>query len=153
MLTVLRTSWPLLLGMMLLMIGNGVQGTLLGIRGAIEGFSTTQMSVVMSAYFLGFLFGSRMTPNMIRRVGHVRVFAALGSMISAVLVAYAAAPDWIAWSLMRVVIGFSLLGCLYHRRKLAEQRLDERDAGPVSFALHYHADARHHHLAGAAERR
>ncbi|MDI3335958.1 MFS transporter [Defluviimonas aestuarii] len=110
MLTVLRTSWPLLLGMMLLMIGNGVQGTLLGIRGAIEGFSTTQMSVVMSAYFLGFLFGSQMTPNMIRSVGHVRVFAALGSMISAVLVAYAAAPDWIAWSLMRVLIGFSFSG-------------------------------------------
>ncbi|MGB3314742.1 MAG: MFS transporter [Albidovulum sp.] len=110
MLTVMRTSWPLLLGMMLLMIGNGVQGTLLGIRGAIEGFSTTEMSVVMSAYFLGFLFGSRMTPGMIRSVGHVRVFAALGSMISAVLVAYAAAPDWIAWALMRVLIGFSFSG-------------------------------------------
>jgi len=110
MLTVLRNSWALLLGMMLLMIGNGVQGTLLGIRGAIEGFSTTQMSFVMSAYFLGFLFGSRMTPNMIRRVGHVRVFAALGSLISAVLVAYAAAPEWMAWVFMRVVIGFSFSG-------------------------------------------
>lgn len=110
MLSVLRNSWALLLGMMLLMIGNGVQGTLLGIRGAIEGFSTTQMSIVMSAYFVGFLFGSRMTPRMIRRVGHVRVFAALGSLISAVLVAYAVAPDWIAWSLMRVMIGFSFSG-------------------------------------------
>ncbi|TMV35482.1 MFS transporter, partial [Thioclava sp. BHET1] len=71
MLTVLRNSWALLLGMMLLMLGNGMQGTLLGIRGGIEGISTLQMSVVMSAYFLGFLFGSRMTPEMIRRVGHV----------------------------------------------------------------------------------
>ncbi|MCB2128099.1 MAG: MFS transporter [Rhodobacteraceae bacterium] len=110
MLTVLRNSWALLLGIMLLMLGNGVQGTLLGIRGGIEGFSTTQMSYVMAAYFLGFLFGSRMTPEMIRRVGHVRVFAALGSMISAVLIAYAAAPDWIAWALMRVIIGFSFSG-------------------------------------------
>ena len=55
MLTVLRQSWALLLGVMLLMIGNGVQGTLLGIRGAFEGFSTQEMSYVMSAYFLGFL--------------------------------------------------------------------------------------------------
>jgi len=47
---------------------------------------------------------------MIRRVGHVRVFAALGSMISAVLIMYAVAPNWIAWSLMRVVIGFSFAG-------------------------------------------
>lgn len=110
MLTVLRSSWALLLGMMLLMLGNGMQGTLLGIRGAIEEFSTTQMSIVMSCYFVGFLFGSRMAPEMIRRVGHVRVFAALGSMISAVLVMYAVAPNWIAWALMRVLIGFSFSG-------------------------------------------
>ena len=110
MLTVLRNSWALLLGIMLLMLGNGMQGTLLGIRGGIEGFSTAQMSYVMAAYFAGFLIGSRMAPEMIRRVGHVRVFAALGSMISAVLIMYAAAPDWIAWAAMRVLIGFSFSG-------------------------------------------
>ena len=110
MLKVFTASWALLLGMMFLMVGNGVQGTLLGIRGAIEGFSTIQMSIVMSAYFVGFLFGSRMAPELIRRVGHVRVFAALGSMISAVLVLYAAIPDWVAWALLRVVIGFAFSG-------------------------------------------
>ncbi len=110
MLTVLRQSWPLLLGVMLFMVGNGMQGTLLGIRGGIEEFGTYEMSIVMSGYFLGFLFGSQMTPVMIRRVGHVRVFAALGSMISAVLILYAAVPHWVAWALMRVVIGFSFSG-------------------------------------------
>ncbi|WP_209424800.1 MFS transporter [Pararhodobacter sp. SW119] len=110
MLRVFFASWTLLLGMMLLMIGNGLQGTLLGIRGSIEGFETWQMSVVMSAYFAGFLLGSQLAPGMISRVGHVRVFAGLGSMISAVLVLYAAAPDWIAWSALRVVIGFCFAG-------------------------------------------
>ena len=110
MLTVLRTSWPLLLGVLLFMVGNGMQGTLLGVRGAIEGIGTYQMSVVMSGYFAGFLFGSQMTPVMIRRVGHVRVFAALGSLISAVLILYAAVPHWLAWAALRVVIGFSFSG-------------------------------------------
>lgn len=110
MLKVLATTWPLLLGVMLLMVGNGVQGSLLGIRGAMEGFSTFQLSVVMSAYFLGFLFGSRMVPDMIRRVGHVRVFAALGSLISAVLVLYPVLPDWAAWAGMRVLTGFCFSG-------------------------------------------
>lgn len=108
--TVLRTTWPLLLGVLLLMVGNGMQGTLLGIRGKIEGISTTQMSVVMSAYFGGFLLGSRVVPGMIRSVGHVRVFAALGSLISSVLILYAAAPDWVAWTAMRLVIGFCFSG-------------------------------------------
>jgi MFS family permease len=110
MLKVLAGSWALLLGLTLLMLGNGLQGTLLGIRGAIEGFATWQMSVVMSSYFLGFLAGSQLTPHMLARVGHVRVFAALGSLISAVLVLYATLPDWMVWSVLRVVIGFSFAG-------------------------------------------
>ena len=85
---VISSTWALMLGMLLLMVGNGVQGSLLGIRGEIEGFSTVEMSFVMSAYFLGFLGGSRLAPEMIRRVGHVRVFAALGSFISAALIVF-----------------------------------------------------------------
>jgi MFS family permease len=110
MIDVLGKSWALLLGMMLLMVGNGVQSTLLGIRGAIEGFDTFSMSIVMSAYFAGFLGGSRLAPHMIRRVGHVRVFAALASMISAVLVLFPTLTDPISWTLGRVIIGFCFSG-------------------------------------------
>ena len=107
---VLANSWPLLLGVMLLMVGNGMQSTLLGIRGSIEGFTTFQISIVMSAYFVGFLGGSQLAPSLIGKVGHVRVFSALGSAISAILVIYPVAPDWIAWAGMRVVMGFCFSG-------------------------------------------
>lgn len=110
MLTVLRTTWPLLLGILLLMVGNGMQGTLLGVRGGIEGIPTSLMSVVMAGYFGGFVLGSLIVPSMIQRVGHVRVFAALGSLISAVLILYAAAPHWVAWALLRLLIGFCFCG-------------------------------------------
>jgi MFS family permease len=110
MLDVLKSSWALLIGVMLLMVGNGIQGTLLGLRGAIEGFSTYEMSVVMSGYFAGFLGGSRATPWLIRRVGHVRVFAALGSFISAALILFPVITDPIAWTVLRVAIGFAFSG-------------------------------------------
>ncbi len=110
MLLVLKNSWALLLGVMLLMLGNGMQGTLLGVRGALEGFDAGTMAWVMSGYFAGFLFGSRMTPWMIRQVGHVRVFAALGSLISAVFILYAAVPDPWMWFAMRVIAGFCFSG-------------------------------------------
>ncbi|WP_223424776.1 MFS transporter [Tateyamaria pelophila] len=106
MVQVLASAWALLLGMCLLMVGNGMQGTLLGIRGEIEGFSTYEMSIVMSAYFAGFLGGSRMAPGMIRRVGHVRVFAALASLISAVMILYPTFADPWVWAVGRVLIGF-----------------------------------------------
>jgi MFS family permease len=109
-LKVIASTWPLLMGVMLLMVGNGMQGSLLGIRGAIEGFRTVEISIVISSYFVGFLAGSLMVPGMIRRVGHVRVFSALGSLISAGLVLYPVAPEWFLWSVLRVVIGFSFCG-------------------------------------------
>lgn len=110
MLKVLTHSWPLLMGVLLLMVGNGIQGTLLGIRGNLEGFTTYQLSYVMAAYFAGFLFGSWAAPRMIRRVGHVRVFAALGSFISAILVIYPVYPDWVVWTALRVLAGFCFSG-------------------------------------------
>lgn len=107
---VIKNSWALLFGMFLLMLGNGLQGTLLGVRGAIEGMSPQTMSWVMTGYFVGFLFGSQLTPNMIRRVGHVRVFAALGSLVSACLILYAAWTNPYFWFLLRIIVGFCFSG-------------------------------------------
>lgn len=110
MIGVFRDSWALLLGLMLLMLGNGLQGTLLGVRGAMEGMTPTTLSFVMSAYFVGILIGSRLTPRMIRNVGHVRVFAALASLISAGFLLYAAFPDPWVWAGVRLIVGFSFCG-------------------------------------------
>ncbi len=110
MLQVLSSAWALLLGVGLLMIGNGLQGSLLGVRGSIEGFSPFALSMVMSAFFIGFLGGSRLAPIMIGRVGHVRVFAALGSLISAVMIIYPALANPYVWFICRVVIGFCYSG-------------------------------------------
>ncbi|OSP56230.1 MFS transporter [Pseudoruegeria sp. SK021] len=110
MLDTLSRSWALLLGVLLLMVGNGVQASLLGIRGAIEAFSTFEMSLVMSAYFAGFLGGSRFAPDLIARVGHVRVFAALASFISAILILFPVAANPWAWVVLRFLIGFCFSG-------------------------------------------
>ncbi len=110
MIQVLSATWALLIGIFMLMIGNGLQGTLLGLRGGLAGFSNVEMSFVMSAYFLGFLAASRMVPGMIRRVGHVRVFAAMGSTISAVLILYPALVEVWAWTIGRALIGFCFCG-------------------------------------------
>jgi MFS family permease len=109
-LQVLQSSWALLLGLTLLMLGNGMQNTLLGIRGGIEGFTTMELSIVMSGYFAGFLVASKVAPILIRRVGHLRVFAALGSLISATIILYPVLTDPWAWVALRVLIGFCFCG-------------------------------------------
>ena len=107
---ILKNSWALLLGMFLLMLGNGTQGTLLSVRGALEGFGPTTMSYIMTAYYVGFLIGSKLAPQLIRRVGHVRVFAALASLVSAAFIGYAMAPDPYIWALLRLIVGFGFSG-------------------------------------------
>jgi len=110
MMTAIRNSWALLFGMFLLMVGNGLQGTVLGVRGDAEGYSASVLGLVMSAYFVGFLGGTQAAPWLLRRVGHVRVFAALASLISAAFILFGAIVDPVAWFILRLVIGFCISG-------------------------------------------
>ncbi len=110
MFAVLKNTWALMLGMLLLQLGNGLQGTLLGVRGALENIDSATMGYVMSAYFIGFLGGSKAAPWMLKRVGHVRVFAALGSLVSAAFILYAAIVHPAAWLLLRLIVGFCFSG-------------------------------------------
>ena len=129
MLQVFFGSWALFIGMFMLMIGNGLQGTLLGLRGDLEGFSTLEMSIIMSAYFAGFLFASRQVPTLLRRVGHVRVFAALGSTISAVLILYPAITEVWLWTLGRVVIGYCFCGVYITAESWLNDAADNENRG------------------------
>lgn len=105
MLLVIGRSWALFLGLFLLLVGNGLQGTLLGVRSQIEGFSTILSGVIMAAYFAGFLFGVFWASRFIRRVGHIRVFAAMASLASAtILVMGLWVSPW-GWLFMRLLTG------------------------------------------------
>ncbi|PVB62474.1 MFS transporter [Labrenzia sp. 011] len=110
MLQVLSGVWALLIGIVFIMLGNGMQFTLIGLRGGIEGFSAAELAIVTSGYFMGFLSGARLTPTMIRRVGHVRVFAALGSFMSAGLIAFPLLTEPWAWTILRLLVGFCMSG-------------------------------------------
>ncbi len=110
MLQVLATIWALLIGIVFIMLGTGMHFTLIGLRGGIEGFSAGELAIVTSGYFMGFLSGARFAPVLIRRVGHVRVFAALGSFMSAGLIALTLLAEPWAWTILRVILGFCMSG-------------------------------------------
>ena len=129
MLSVLAKTWALMLGILLLMVGNGLQGTLLGVRGAIEQIDPTWMGYIMSAYFVGFLGGSWITPALLRKVGHIRVFAAYGSLVSAAFILYAAIVDPFFWIAMRIVVGFCFSGLYVVAESWINDLSDNRNRG------------------------
>lgn len=118
----LSAAWALLLGMAIIMLGNGLQGTLLGLRATLEGFPTTVTGFVMTGYFAGFLMGSVVAPRIVQRVGHIRVFAALASLASASALVHAVFVDPWIWGAMRLVTGFSYAGIYV----VAESWLNDR---------------------------
>ena len=78
----IATLLALLLGFGLMQMGNTLQGTLLSVRGEIEGFSPVQIGAVGAGFWVGILIGSLRVGTLIQRVGHIRTFAALGAIAS-----------------------------------------------------------------------
>lgn len=102
--------WALLVGIALLMLGTGLQGSLLGLRASLEGFSTTTVGIVMSSYYLGYLLGSMRAPRLVSSVGHIRVFAAFASIASSTVLLHSLLIEPFGWTLIRIVSGFCMAG-------------------------------------------
>ncbi|MGI9644435.1 MAG: MFS transporter, partial [Ilumatobacteraceae bacterium] len=102
--------WALFLGLGLLMIGNGLNGSVIGIRSGAEGFSLTVTGVIMAGYFVGFLLGPAAVVRLIPSVGHIRVFAGLASTASSAVLVHSVFVDPAVWTLMRFVFGFCMAG-------------------------------------------
>jgi MFS family permease len=120
--TTIATAWPLLAGMGVLMLGAGLLSTLLGVRATLEGFPTATIGVVMSCYYVGYLVGTIVAPQLIRSVGHIRVFAALAAIASAATLVQAGFVDPMSWGAMRMLTGLSFAGIYV----VAESWLNER---------------------------
>lgn len=105
-----RQATPLFIGLALLMVPTGLQGSLLGIRAGIEGFDPTVTGFVMSAYYVGFVVGSRRAPALLTRIGHIRTFSALAAIAAVTVLAHAAVIHPLAWAGFRVANGFAMSG-------------------------------------------
>ncbi len=110
MLRAVLAIYTLLLGIAVILAGNGLLGTLLGVRGEAEGFSSAVLGVVMAAYFLGFMLGTLLIPGWVRQFGHIRVFAALASMASVVALAHGLLVLPELWFLLRLISGICIVG-------------------------------------------
>jgi MFS family permease len=127
--TALAATWTLLLGMALLMLGAGLQGTLVGLRASLEGFPTLLAGIMLAAYYLGYMVGSVMTPPLVNSVGHVRVFAALTSLASVLILLQGVFVAPLPWTLVRVLSGFCFAGIYVVAESWLNGRVDNEHRG------------------------
>jgi MFS family permease len=120
---------PLFAGLALLMVGNGLLGSLLGIRADLEGFATVVIGVVMAMYFVGFLVGSLTIPRWLASVGHIRVFAGLASLAAATALTYSLLAVPVAWGGLRFVSGLCMSGLYVTIESWLNQRATNETRG------------------------
>jgi MFS family permease len=93
-----------------MLLAGGLAGILLPLRGGMEGWSTTTIGWMGTSYSFAFTIGCIVVPHLVRRVGHVRVFSALLTLLSMALLLHALLVNPVAWMIFRGVAGFSLAG-------------------------------------------
>ena len=96
----------LLLGIAILLTGQGLQSVLLPVRANLEGFSTLSVGFIGAAYFLGFTLGCWKGTALIRNVGHVRVFAAMTALASASPLLQGLWVNIWSWGALRILTGY-----------------------------------------------
>ena len=110
MVTILTKTWALFFGFAIICLAHGLQGTLLGIRAIVEGFSFVSTGFIVAGYYVGYLAGSILIPILLQRVGHIRVFAALASLASIAILLHTILLDPFSWFFIRIITGISLSG-------------------------------------------
>ena len=108
--TILLSTWGLFTGLALLLVTAGVYSTLVGIRAELKQLPTLVSGGITTAYYAGFLLGSWYTLRALKQVGHIRVYAALASLLSASVLITGVYNSPLIWIIMRSSTGFCFAG-------------------------------------------
>ncbi len=121
----------LLLGMVFLMMGGGLQGILIPVRGGIENFTSFQLGWIGTGWAVGFTIGCIFIPHLVRRAGHVRTFGTLTALLSVSILLNGLIVEANFWILLRAMSGFCFAGCYM----VAESWLNERVSNEMRGSL------------------
>ena len=108
--TILLSTWGLFTGLALLLVTAGVYSTLVGIRAELKNLPTLVSGGITTAYYAGFLLGSWYALRALKQVGHIRVYAALASLLSASVLITGVYDSPLVWIVMRSSTGFCFAG-------------------------------------------
>jgi MFS family permease len=125
----------LLAGTAFLLAANGLHGLLLPLRGGMEGFSTTSLGLLGTAWAGGFVAGCLIAPRLVMRVGHVRAFGAFAASASAVALLTGLFVEPTAWIALRVFTGFAMSGAFMVIESWLNERSTNETRGQV-FSLY-----------------
>lgn len=110
MIKIIRAHFSLLAATAILLLGSGLLGTLVALRAGIESFPQVIIGMIMSGFFMGYVIGSYLCPQVIRTFGHIRSFSVFAAMGCVTVILHGLIIDPIVWLILRVITGICMLG-------------------------------------------
>ena len=132
---IFKNSWALFVGHGMIMLAFGLQGNLLGVRSVIEEFNLIAIGILMSSYMVGYFIGANIVPNLVAKVGHIRVFAAFASTASFSILIHAVFVDPVIWSFARFITGISMVSIFIVVESWLNDRANNRTRGKLLLSL------------------
>ena len=126
-----KKSWALFTGIGIMMVAHGLQIQVMGIRSVIEEFSFVTTGILMSSYFVGYFVGSKTTPALVSKVGHIRVFAAFASLASLSALIAVVYINPFMWTISRFITGISLVSCYVVCESWLNDRANNKNRGQL----------------------
>ncbi|MFP6776061.1 MAG: MFS transporter [PS1 clade bacterium] len=128
---VLRLCWPLFLGIFILTLGNGLQGTLSGWRADAEGFSIATIGWIMVGYPIGILIGAYIAPQIVKQSGHIRAYAVFATIASTAILIQIVFIDSSVWFFTRIMSGICIAGVNIIVESWLNAKADNANRGKV----------------------
>ncbi|WP_349236520.1 MULTISPECIES: MFS transporter [unclassified Devosia] len=123
--------YALFLGSALLMFGGGLQGLLLSVRGAEEGFSLFSLGLIGTGWSIGFVAGSIFVPFVVRKVGHIRAFSVMAAIGTITILLNLLMINDVSWIVLRALSGFCFAGAAMIVESWLNEVADNRSRGTI----------------------
>ncbi|WP_339898985.1 MFS transporter [Paraglaciecola polaris] len=108
--TLLHSMFSLLFSAAILLVGHGLQLTLVPLYAISLGWEADLIGYIGSSYFLGFVLGCLTVPRLVARVGHIRVFTVLVALFTSSLLFIGLVDNFVLWLIARCLIGWGIAG-------------------------------------------
>lgn len=121
----------LLSGSGFLFFAGGVNGLILPVRGADEGFSAFSLGLLGTGWAVGYILGCIYAPRLVSQVGHVRSFGAMAAVASLSVLLSALIISPVAWIILRSLAGFAFAGAAMIVEGWLTDKTDAKSRGSV----------------------
>jgi MFS family permease len=123
--------YALFLGSAFLMFAGGLQGLLLSVRGAEEGFSLLALGLIGTGWSVGFIAGSIAVPLLVQRVGHIRAFSIMAAIGTITILCNLLLVNDISWIVLRAFSGFCFAGAAMIVESWLNEVADNKSRGTI----------------------